>query len=155
MMLRYHKEGLTLEEFRDIDAITEYQAGNLEKLADYLLALPEDYDKFNMSYLMFYLDEMNARDFVEELPECGAVACALGHAPAAGVPYKKDEYWTQMGQRELGLNMDPVGQNSYSMGVMWDYCFTGSWHEFDNTPQGAGQRIKNFLLLAREGGFVR
>ena len=155
MMLRYYKKGLTICEFREQDAITEYQAGNLEKRADYLMALPMDYEKFTMSYLMFYLGDMNASDLVVEMPECGAVACALGHAPMAGVPYVKNEYWMQMGQRELGLCLEAVEPHSFSMGPLWDYCFTGSWHEFDNTPQGAGKRIKEFLRVAREGGFVR
>jgi hypothetical protein len=31
------------------------------------------------------------------------------------------------------------------LAYLWEYCFSSSWVHIDNTPQGAGQRILNFL----------
>ena len=157
--MHFHYEGAKVTDFQERDAITEYQAGNLDKLADYLLALPKDYNMFSMAYIMIRFDGEGRfttcnRD-VEKMPECGAVGCALGHAPLADVPYREGEAWTAMGHRELGICCSYVEGGFMNFGLLWDYCFTGGWVDYDNSPQGAGQRIKEFLHLAREGGFVR
>jgi hypothetical protein len=129
--------------------VRKYEIGakhrkNLKKLADYLAALPPDYKHFNMrTYVSGGLDPDDlTRDY---LKGCGTVACAAGHAPAAGI-----------GRRSLGRYRDwqeyleyfllPVGA-PYTELFQW--MFDATWSFTDDTPQGAAKRI--YFVLEHGG----
>ncbi|MDH7796400.1 MULTISPECIES: hypothetical protein [unclassified Beijerinckia] len=102
---------------------------NLKKLADYL-ATGTTACRFDMG--SFCRDEYGD-DLAPLVHECGTVACAAGHGPAAGIePIKKDESWTTYVRRHFGLSL-------FSDEGMW--LFSGSWERSDNTPEGAARRI--------------
>jgi hypothetical protein len=108
---------------------------NLEKLARFLLALPSDYQHFAMdSY--FRIDSAAYRRAPKEdnPANCGAVACAIGHAVTAGLPMTEDESFYHYSLRVFGLDAEDDEH-------IWDWCFDPDWQHFDNTPAGAADRI--------------
>jgi len=125
-------------------------ASNLDKLATYLEALPENYAHFNMGvYLTVRYYSAVAAEWVYAqnpqalIHECGTVACALGHGPAAGVP---------------ALATSHLGIEWYDYAILqfvdeesdqFDWLFSGSWGDIDNTPHGAAKRIR-YLLADKE-----
>ncbi len=113
---------------------------NLRKLATFLMALPEDYDKFDMNLYCFnekVSSSAEADESIALLNECGTVACALGHGPLAGIPAGKRETWETYAERCFtGSDID---ENFFR------FLFSGSWEIRDNSPYGAGQRILYYL----------
>src|SRR3546814_806467 len=107
-----YPHGLTLEQYQ-----------NLRRLAAYLMALPEDYAKFDMGW-------WTADSRSPGATTCGTVACAGGHGPIAGIPSLPGEYWGDYIPRVFGNDTR-----------LTNYMFGSSWAEYDNTPQGAGKRI--------------
>lgn len=113
---------------------------NLEKLAAYLESLPADYQHFGMA--TFCENHGMTFERVNHAPEptdCGTVACAVGHGPAAGLPAIEDdegmgEDWYDYSDRVFELT-DPE----------WMWCFCGAWKATDNTHQGAAKRIRYML----------
>lgn len=116
---------------------------NLEKLASYLESLPTGYKHFGMKTFV----EQGGMSFeqADRSPmagDCGTVACAVGHGPAAGIPPLPidgdadcwGEDWFEYSDRVFGLN-DPE----------WTWCFSGSWQMIDNTHHGAAKRIRHML----------
>jgi hypothetical protein len=124
----------------------KHQIKNLRKLADYLLALPEGYQHFDMTsfFANSLLDEDEWWDF-EDNPcnltkkhynVCGTVACAIGHAPAAGINCKGLNSFWEVAELKMGLPRilyEPINE--------WRWLFASNWADVDNTPQGAGKRI--------------
>lgn len=107
---------------------------NLEKLANYLEQLPENYEHFGM-WDFYSENNTNVSPFAYILPTvCGAVACAVGHAPAAGIPAKDEEDWNEYSDRVFELFMDA-----------WEWCFSPGWAGIDDTPHGAARRIRHLL----------
>jgi len=117
-------------------AIKAKHRRNLTKLADYLDALPEGYERFDMwSYM---LDGSNGHEVGRPgvLPSaCGSVACAIGHGPSAGIRRRGDRNWEDYCSRVFGT------------GDAWSYLFSAQWAYFDNTPKGAAARIRTYLEL--------
>lgn len=119
---------------------------NLEKLAAYLEQLPEGYDHFDMCdfYQKYFIGLGGIRigrtksnpETAIAPSECGAVACAIGHAPAAGIPALPGEYWAPYAVRVFELLHNE-----------WVWCFDGEWECIDNTPQGAAKRIRYLLAF--------
>ena len=119
---------------------------NLNKLADYLDALPIDYKHFNMGYFLAVGLERGEgihcpsieRDIDEastiDLNECGACACAIGHGPSAGIPVCRDPTWSDYAIRVFGFDFSDDAEG--------DYMF-GSDHP--NDPQLAARRIRAVL----------
>jgi hypothetical protein len=113
---------------------------NLDKLAAYLEGLPSNYSHFHMSYFVSGMDGfLNSYQHCE-VPlanECGTVACALGHGPAAGICFTPDDNrsWWQ------------YAFNHYTDGDMdlWNWLFSDRWYSVDNTHQGAAARIRYVL----------
>lgn len=105
---------------------------NMNRLADYLDALPADYEHFDMRmYRSYYGIECT---FPSPYPlGCGAVACAIGHAPLAlpDVPLGAGETWLDYTNRVLIDDSD----ERY-------WCFDYFWAAIDNTPGGAAARIR-------------
>lgn len=119
------------------------QRANLQKLADYLSAIPENYEQFSMG--TFYADDHGGHlplDLVKKLDHvpCGTIACAVGHGPSAGIPIiDEDESWTSYAERALIPPNEP--QRVYA----FDWMFAGRWEYTDDTPQGAAKRIEYYL----------
>ncbi len=124
---------------------------NLDKLANHLLALPKNYQHFCMRNFCEILEEEEdensvrnfsfpspASNFVVNLQSCDTIACALGHGIAAGIKNKLGyESWWAYGD-EYFIDSDKEKSK-------WEWCFDSGWAERDNTPQGAGKRIKWLL----------
>lgn len=109
---------------------------NLNKLADYLLALPPDYRDFDMGTFCKVPGTEDEFSPDQSRHECGTVACALGHGPRAGIEPEPTESWQGYCHRQFGLHW-------WSDEAEW--CFGGNWVLFDDTPRGAGLRIKWLL----------
>lgn len=111
--------------------LTRTQRSNLRKLATYLESLPAVYKHFDMA--IYFRGSRNLT--MDSSPaECGTVACAAGHGPAAGIK-PNAYYWS-----------DYVGRNfTDDDGDVYEFLFASSWCEIDNTHQGAAQRIRYFL----------
>lgn len=66
---------------------------------------------------------------------CGTTGCAVGFAPFAGIAKTKKEDWIGFTKRTL---ID-AGSNGF------DWMFSLSWGDVDNTSKGASKRIVWFL----------
>lgn len=114
---------------------TTNQRTKLRKLANYLLSLPEDYEKFDMGSFMDveYGNKSSIGSINKNtLHTCGTSACALGHAPSIfRVPKDCVDWW--------GLADYLFGLEDESEEWMW--CFSGGWDQVDNTHIGAAKRI--------------
>ena len=123
---------------------TKEQNANLEKLANYLLALPEDYEHFDMGDFfivgeddypsLLCLKSAKNKKEIANISSCGAVACAVGHGPAAGIPVGNFKSWWSYSNKSFTGN-----------DLEWAWCFGGEWEGVDDTPKGAGVRIKALL----------
>jgi hypothetical protein len=125
---------------------------NLAKLAQYLESLPEDYRHFDMSDFASHNGDCSevvgdamvalATDPAKFFSNCGTVACALGHGPAAGVRMKleeaQDHDWDAYCERQFGIPAQRVN-------ATWDFLFSSSWSFIDDTPRGAAARIRYYL----------
>ena len=156
----------TMTKHKELDA-TEEQRANLDKLATYLEALPEEYDHFDMRWYFNELAGLDALDDFEALglaPDtdtdtvalssglvgtehlnvCGTVACAIGHGPAAGVAPQGGEGWSDYTIRAFGDGENDTSDRDTRVGV-YTWAFHEAWAHYDNTPQGAAQRIRYAL----------
>lgn len=123
------------------------QRANFEKLATYLEKLPEAYEHFDMRVL-FSVD--NHRGDLTNPVKCGAVACALGHGPAAGVllspdmvyPYGSVD-WTRYCDENFGT--DVVKKTE----IVYDWVFSERWETHQPNHRAAAARI--WYLLDNEG----
>lgn len=120
--------------------LTEENKSNLKKLADYLSALPEEYSHFDMEtfyrrIIIDHYEKYNFKNFDDGtyLNECGTVACALGHGPAAGIEVGDSTNWYAYGLKFIEENS--------SNEQVWGFLFSVEWVKIDNTPQGAAKRI--------------
>ena len=120
---------------------TAEQAANLNKLADYLDSLPDDYAHFRMkSYVADYEDDGISYDFdlgeadTDRVLNCGTCACAVGHGPLAGILPLPGEGWHAYEERVFGLTMTECDD--------WDYLF-GPCNPDD--AKAAASRIREYL----------
>lgn len=137
---------------------------NMLALADKLESLPRRYKAFEMGV---FLDEISDEETVRYaehnggIHECGAVACAIGHGPAAGILFPKprkgsvlwqpSSHFDKNGKLVEGFmpdwhaysarNFIDYQQNKSE----WDWCFGGEWSNIDNHPWGAAARIRYLL----------
>lgn len=114
--------------------LTARRRANLLKLANYLETLPKDYRQFSMNY---YNSDENL--YAHDELVCDAVACAIGHAPAAGIRPKRGETWLNYCERTL-IGADPANSN-----LAWQWMFSLDWQRADNTPHGAAARIRWYI----------
>lgn len=111
---------------------------NLLKLADYLDTVHSGFDMEDYCIVKGHGPRSVGP---QNIPECGTVACAIGHGPKAGIPVPDDcESWHDYSESAFGLE---------HFGVEWAWCFSGDWVHVDNTPLGAAKRIR---LLVNGGG---
>lgn len=139
-MIKFQK----LDDEHSVLTNTAEQKANLRQLAEYLLALPEDYEHFSMT-TYFELDNDNVfigeNQFVEKIQSCGSVACAIGHGPLAGIKESKEDCcWSAYARRVFGYS--DGGTGTYLFGFEWSYS------AYD-TAKDAGHRI----LYVLEHGF--
>jgi hypothetical protein len=106
-----------------IPQLTDKQRANLAKLAAYLRGPLKA--RFDMSFLYWGHDE------------CGSVGCAVGHGPLAGIERREREQWVKYACRAFRADGADF--------MVWHWCFDGFWWTFDNTPDGAADRIDYML----------
>lgn len=132
--------------------LSDSQLANLKTLANYLLSLPADYKKFDMSnyaeinyrkqisFSDFHMREYQSAfcfpDVSNNENECGTSACAVGHGPAAGIPVGNAQKWSQYCITNFIDN-----ESNATTSNMWDWCFSARWGNFDNSVHGAARRI--------------
>jgi hypothetical protein len=109
---------------------------DLLKLADYLYNLPSYYKHFDMS--TFYYTDINAllgsSIILRNPASCNTVACAVGHAPTAGVDCSRFTDYQDL--------TDWLTNNNRRV---YSWLFSGDWSNVDNSHKGAAARIY-FLL---------
>lgn len=135
---------------------------NLIKLAEYLDTLPDDYMSFSMDVFLTAANSLRdalptsrSRDYALHnggVGECGAVACAVGHGPAAGILFDNDPslFFPESGRPDWDAYIDRYLIDDYKAytpeaSKAFDWMFGGSWHSIDNTPSGAAARIRYLL----------
>lgn len=98
---------------------TPAQRANCVKLAEYVQALPDDYEHFNMSY--FFEWDTGLAHCPREIPEiaCGTSACFLGHGPAAGIGSDSGLGWDNYATYYFGFGDD----NEDFWGFVFDACW--------------------------------
>jgi hypothetical protein len=116
-----------------VERMNAEQKAKLKILSDYLIT-GETAMRFDMANYCRYPDGDDAEPTYHE---CGAVACALGHGPSAGVVPNYYDSWETYCKNSFGISSDFTKE--------WDFLFDDEWEHTDNTPQGAGHRIKWFL----------
>ena len=121
--------------------IEQTRKENLEKLATYLEALPSDYHRFGMRN--WFADENGYETYIDDDAidsghVCGTAACAIGHGLAAGVPVGAADSWVQYADNFACIDTQA-----------FEYMFAGTWEDYDDTHQGAAQRIR--MYLTQEG----
>ena len=112
---------------------TPKQRANLAKLADYLDALPDDYERFDMDD---FHDSASLDEVIAGRPiSCGSAACAIGHGPAAGIRRHSSDMgcWFDYAIRVFGT--DHEGEAGYHM--------FGT--ENPDCPKAAASRIREVL----------
>ena len=72
----------------------------------------------------------------EHVCNSGTVACAIGWAPAYVAPAIKGEDWQDYCERVFDIEW---------CSEEWEFIFGGGWSCVDDTPQGAGARVRYFL----------
>lgn len=127
--------------------VTPEQIGNLEKLASWLLN-HADQINFNMEIFARAYVSSEENDEIGENPadlwafvnehKCGAVGCAIGHGPAAGIAPLKGEEWVAYAIRAFGVQGDA---RHGARGPLWEFLFSSDWSGADNSASGAGKRI--------------
>ena len=121
---------------------TAGQAANLNKLADYLDSLPDDYAHFRMASYVAHYDADDDLSYEFDLGEadtdrvfnCGTCACAVGHGPLAGIHPLPDEGWYEYEKRVFGLTITKNDD--------WNYLF-GTSNPDD--AKAAASRIREYL----------
>ena len=127
---------------------------NLAKLAAYLDTLPDDYEAFEMRTFFGAARNIQADPDVEAdyglhnggVDKCGAVACAIGHGPSAGILLppalisdltKRVNWWGYIDR----FFIPESRETEYAFAWM----FGADWSLVDNTPRGAAKRIRFYL----------
>lgn len=139
--------------------LTPANRRNLDKLATYLETLPKRYKHFNMGYFLeaqSIIDdsETRHRNYVDYAKNnggvnkhyCGAVACAIGHGPSAGVLVPKRYL-----NNNTSINWTDYSDEFFApyYSSTWDWMFSGNWEDVDNTHRGAAARIR-YILAGNE-----
>jgi hypothetical protein len=132
------------------------QRSNLLKLAHHLAALENTYSHFHMGFYFLAqaddtvadwrlregidedgLDNMfevkvQENSFEARIGQCGAVACAIGHGPLAGIPESSDDCdWDDYAVRVFGVDASRSGS----------FLFGCEWTQTANTAHEAAERI--------------
>lgn len=107
---------------------------NFAKLALYLWETDIPKEKFDMTYYGYDGErEISVNQVSECYNQCGACACALGHAILAGIEPKGSPSW-------LTYCDDNFVYSTRSM--VWEFCFANIWPD---CPKFAAMRIAYML----------
>lgn len=154
--------------------MTDINRSNCKKLAAYLDTLPDNYANFDMGAFFVPTDMVRMEQHLQgnaPLHECGTVACAIGHGPAAGIPFPEDNsFWYTRTEAFVvdpddpdteylvrgNFNIPDWSVYSYRFFIdghstWWDWCFGGGWNLADDTPKGAAARIRMMLDYTKKG----
>lgn len=137
--------------------VTAEQRSNLETLASFLersvppptfsmktfVTVKKDFvleEEFDEDRYFDSRDALNSRPSLMKLsyytePDCGTVACAVGHGPLAGIAPLEDESWFEYSKRVFGA---PYGS-------LFRWLFDDNWANVDDTATGAAARIRYYL----------
>lgn len=144
-----------------VSHLTEENRANLLKLATYLETLPDDHKEFDMRHFVDW--QSNPLDSkadtaarlayatgAQPLHECGTAACALGHGPAAGIPFTEKYGLVQSGTVTYPdwskYSKAFVGNHNHrDHEAVWEFLFSSLWEDHDNQPRGAAGRIRYLL----------
>ena len=107
---------------------------NLIKLRNGLADLPDDYGDFDMSNYYGHVWLAGGANMPPH--SCGAVACAMGHAPSIVTPAFPGEEWRSYSGRVFGIT---------DIDSEWEWLFSAEWGDFDNTLTGTVKRIDYYL----------
>lgn len=129
--------------------LSDEHRSNLAKLSAYLRtqAKPEH---FHMAAYFCQLEDLEKltdleMDAIVDIPvydagnpaTCGSAACALGHGPAAGITVPPTvRLWWDYAFECFGIR---------AASFEWNFVFGADWCSFDNTHQGAADRIDYYL----------
>jgi hypothetical protein len=129
----------------DKEVILPEHRENLDKLASYLESLPADYDHFNirayfaLSNFDGYPEQPCPKEVLNmsyKVTDCGTVACAIGHGPAAGIPLANNDHdWSIYSKRVFGRD-EVLGYGRY----MFNISNEGDHYD-------AANRIREILAL--------
>lgn len=114
---------------------------NLITLCEFLPTVPQA--QFDMRT---YASMEEDYDLPIDAHECKTAGCAVGWAPAAGLPYncEWDRDWMEYSERVFDMKAgDPA----------WLWCFSAYWGYVDNTAAGAAKRIKHLINEGVPGNF--
>lgn len=135
--------GVDAEQRQNLDTLASFLE---EKVRENLVNTPQRGGiNFNMTYFNLGSDLPSKAS-----TECGAVACAIGHGPLAGIEALPREDWYAYGERVFGAE---------AVSPLYNWCFHAAWAYRDNTAEGAAKRIRIALehgvpenWLARRAG---
>lgn len=108
---------------------------NLKKLADWLEENVTE-NRFDMAHFRSNGSGSYA-EFISLL-DCGTAGCALGWAPfvpGLGSKKRNKNFWN------YGAEIFDLDSESYE----WDYIFSSFWRHFDNSIEGAINRIREVV----------
>ncbi len=92
---------------------------------------------------------LRSTDRIPPEPECGTVACLLGHGPSiSGLEPSEEARYQYIGSQDYDVYWDRYVKEAFgipSHGAAWDFMFNGGWDQVDNTKAGGVARILYWL----------
>jgi hypothetical protein len=143
--------------------VSKTQERNLRKLAKYLESLPEDYGHFHMQIYAEHKGECNGIGDPESaaalepqkfFENCGTIACAAGHGPAAGIPFAKSDFYRyQDGDKIPSWPRYVRRAFTDEESDVWHFLFASIWASYDNHHWSAAARIRYYLANGVPHGY--
>lgn len=125
---------------------SEEQLENLKKAASWI--------KKNVPKNRFSMREFWDTIAWSNNPSCETVACFIGWCPQVpGLETIKEDYSYE--SSNSGVLMEPLWRR-YSQRIfglpngLWSFCFAGIWEQYDNTIEGAVDRVEKIVRLLEE-----
>ena len=81
---------------------------------------------------------------IDSMTDCGTLGCMAGHGPFLGIIKSSDESWFDYSIRVFGLK-DYFSEETDDAYSSWNFVFSSKWRNFDNTPEGAEDRLEHLL----------
>lgn len=124
---------------------TPERRANLVKLARFLSEEPIEAERFDMDHFSVLKtgdgQVLRCVDPMHQGSACGAVCCAIGWGPSAGIAADGEFSWWSYCDRnfiEAPEDVEPPEE--------WEWCFGSGWSATDNTAKGAAKRILWLLM---------
>lgn len=127
---------------------TPERRANLVKLARFLYTEPIEAERFDMDHFsVLKTDDGQVFRCVGPMHQgsaCGAVCCAIGWGPSAGIAADGEfGWWSYCDRNFIEIPEDEEPETV----VEWCWCFDTGWAGADNTAKGAAKRILWLLLF--------